>query len=823
MKDRIGQHLPVEECLPELCKALASANRAILGAPPGAGKTTRVPLALLDQQWCSGKVLVLEPRRIAARSAASFVSRELGETPGATVGYRVRMESRTSRQTRVEYVTEGIFTRQILADPELSGVSAVIFDEFHERSLDADLGLALALDVQSALRPDLRILVMSATLDLARLSAFMENAPVIESEGRPYPVEIRYQEPSPGEAMENAMARVILSELGAGKGSVLAFLPGLAAISRVASLLDHRTAANISVHLLHGSMPPEEQDRAIRPAAGDLHKVVLASPVAETSITIDGVNTVIDSGLARVPRYEPRTGLTRLETVRAPVFSINQRAGRAGRTGPGKAIRLWSEPRTASLPLSHRPEILEADLSGLVIALAQWGVHDPGKLRFLDAPHKAAWKEAVGLLQSIGALDTSLALTPTGRNMSDIALPPRYAAMVVRAASFDQTLEAAELALLVSERNVGGRSPDLSHRMDQLHADRGKQAKALRSLAQSIASTAKGNKPAETVRRLSHGALLSLAWPQRIARNRSQAGQFLLANGRGAVLDETQSLAREKWLAVAELQGSAQAARIISAAPISEDEIRLLHEDGITAISEVFFDTQRKSARLREASRLGAIALNETISQPSRDDVIACLSAVLAREGIASLTWSGEAERLRHRLAFLSRRLPQLWPDVSEERLSRTVEEWLFPFVPDPGSLTQIPSSALVQGLRYLVIANGLPEGEIERQAPGHFTTPAGSRIALRYEEEQVVLPVKVQELYGLTAHPSIAAGKVPLTLELLSPAMRPIQVTRDLPGFWKGSWASVRTEMRGRYPKHVWPEDPANASPTTRARPRSH
>jgi len=812
----VAESLPVEASLPQLLAVLREARTAILTAPPGAGKTTRVPPALIGEAWCAAKVVVLQPRRVAARAAARFVAHAIGEKPGGTVGYRVRMETRVSAATRIEYVTEGVFTRMALADPELSGISAVIFDEFHERSLDADLGLALAFDIASALRPDLRILVMSATLDIPRLQAFLGGAPVVESRGRAFQVEIRYEARDATERVEDSMARAIRSALSAAPGSLLAFLPGQAEIARTAERLEGRLPEHVEVHALHGGLSGTEQDAAIRPAAPGRRKVVLATSIAETSLTIEGVAIVVDCGLSRVPRYEPRTGLTRLESVRASKFSVDQRAGRAGRTGPGLAIRLWHEQQNAALPLAARPEIFEADLAPLALDLAAWGVSDPAAMRFLDSPPPAAWKEAVALLAELGALDAAGRLTPHGRAMRDLPLAPRYAAMVVEAADHGQAQEAAMIGVLASERGLGGSSTDIADRLERLRRDRAERAGTARRLAQSMAA----GLPRAQSQQLSPGALLSLAWPDRIARSRGNVAGYLLENGRGGRLDEADPLARAEWLVVADLQGSAAHARIVSAAVIELDEIERLHGHRFARAREVSVDAKTGAVRARQTVRLGAIVVSQAQIEPTGEEAQAALSEFIRQRGLQVLPFDKAATRLRDRIAFLRRHAGPAWPDVSDTALLAGLDDWLFPFAGNARSLADL-GPALREGLAHLLAGAGRTSRDVEAALPETWQTPAGSRVALRYEEDQVVLAVRVQELYGLTRHPSIGGGAIPLTLELLSPAQRPIQVTRDLPGFWAGSWAAVRTEMRGRYPRHPWPEDPAAAPATARAKPR--
>ncbi|MCX7306095.1 MAG: ATP-dependent helicase HrpB [Hyphomicrobiales bacterium] len=811
--------LPVIEVLPALGQALIAGVNAVLVAPPGAGKTTLVPLALLDAPWLSGgRIVLLEPRRLAARAAARRMAQLLGEEPGATVGYAMRMESRMSAKTRVMVVTEGVLARMILEDPELPGVAAVLFDEFHERSLDGDFGLALALDVQSALRPDLRLLVMSATLDGARVARLLEGAPVIESAGRSFPVELRYDERPGGTPVEDAMAKAIREAVASETGSVLAFLPGQREIERTAERLAGRLPDNCDVVPLYGQLDGRAQDAAIRPAAPGRRKVVLATSIAETSITIDGVRVVIDSGMSRLPRYEPATGLTRLETVRASRASADQRAGRAGRTEPGIAIRLWRAEQTAALPAFTPPEILQADLSGLLLDCAAFGVAEPTTLRFLDPPPGPALAEARALLAGLDAIDANGRLTQAGDAMRRLALPARLAHMVAEAAKQGQAGIAAELAVLMTERGLGGDSVDLERRLARLRNERGPRANAARGLAARLAGQVSREPAGEAV---PAGSLLLHAWPDRVAKARGERGRFLLANGSGAQLDAADPLAGEPFLVVADLQGKAQSARIASAAAVTEDEIRSALGRRIETARTSAFDAASRSVRVRETARLGAIVLGERmLPAPSGDAADRAILAAIREHGLSLLDWSKEAGTLRQRLSWLHRGLGAPWPDASDEALVARLDDWLLPYLDGKASFARIDAGAVHAGLMSLVPAD--QQRRIATLAPTHFDAPSGSRVPILYDGEWPVLAIRVQELFGMDRHPSIADGKVPLTLELLSPAHRPIQTTRDLPGFWRGSWAEVRAEMRGRYPRHIWPDDPRAATATSRAKPRA-
>ncbi|RLL75170.1 ATP-dependent helicase HrpB [Ochrobactrum soli] len=810
--------LPVTRILPQLDTAMDTHASAVLVAPPGAGKTTLVPIHMLDAQWRGdGMIVLLEPRRLAARAAARRMAELLGEEPGETVGYRMRLESKVSGRTKILVVTEGVFARMILDDPDLKGVAAVLFDEFHERSLDADFGLALALDVQAALRDDLKILVMSATLDGARVAALLGDAPVIESEGRAFPVDIRYRERKADERVEDALARSIRDALADETGSILAFLPGQGEIERTVRLLEDRVPAHVILAPLYGAMEGRDQDAAIKPAPEGRRKVVLATSIAETSITIDGVRVVIDSGLARLPKYEPATGLTRLETVRTSRASADQRAGRAGRTEPGMAIRLWHQGQTASLPAFSPPEILEADLSGLMLDSAAWGVTDPATLAFLDAPPKPALNEARALLRRLGALDEAGRLTPDGEAMRQLALPARLAHMVAEAGKRGEVLKAAELAVLLTERGLGGNETDLDTRFSRFRNDRSDRAQRAKGLAKRLAANVPNQgAPAGS----GIGRMLIDAYPDRIARARGQTGQFLLANGRGGEVDSAISLSRAPWLVVADMSGKAGRARVLSAAEVSEAEIRSALGERIESGRQVVYDPEKNALRAREAVRIGAIALSEKpLAAPSGSAADEGVIAALREHGLGILPWGKEAEILRRRLGWLYRGLGDPWRSMDDEHLLETLEDWLLPFLTGEAQLDRIPGHVLKNGLMSLVPFD--LQRSVDQLAPTHFTVPTGSHIPIRYDAEEPVLAVRVQELFGLGVHPSIANGKVPLLLELLSPAHRPIQITRDLPGFWKGSWADVRSDMRGRYPKHVWPEDPANTEATRRAKPR--
>ncbi|BDA86951.1 ATP-dependent helicase HrpB [Aureimonas sp. SA4125] len=851
--------LPVRDVLPELRAALAGGPNAVLVAPPGAGKTTLVPLDLLDAPWLGGrKIVLIEPRRLAARAAARRMAEIVGEAVGETIGWRMRLDTKVSARTRIEVVTEGVFIRMILAAPDLPDVGAVIFDEFHERSLDGDFSLALALDVQGALREDLRLLVMSATLDGARVAALLGDAPVVESLGRAFPVTVSYRDRPGTQPIEDAVTEAVRAALDETTDSLLVFLPGQREIERVAERLAPLASPKLLVAPLYGVMEAAAQDVAIRPAPPGVRKIVLATSIAETSITIDGVGTVIDSGLRRLPLFEPATGLSRLETVRVSRASADQRAGRAGRTGPGRAIRLWREAE--GLVAFDRPEILSSDLSGLVLDCAAWGVADPQSLDFLDPPPRPALAEAATLLTALGALDETGRLTPQGAVMRDLPLPPRLAAMVARAGAARKL--AADLAVLLTERGLGGTDVDLESRLRRFRIDRGARAQAAKTLARRIAGGGGGdsrrdrggNGDSRAGTSDSHegsrensradlggaaggtrgsdeslsvlpvdvepGSLLALAFPDRVAVARGARGHFVLANGRGGVVDLGSGLADAKLLVVAELQGQARDGRIHAALSVSRESLEGLFADRITEEEVVSFDAASGQVRARRVRRLGKATLAETqIKVPEGAKASAALATGIRARGLAALPFGSEGERLLLRLRFLAAAFGAPWPDLSDDSLLSTLENWLLPYLPGVTKLSGIDAGTLRTALSALVPSE--LQRRLEALAPSHVDVPSGSRLPIRYDAEGPVLSVRVQELFGLTEHPSIADGRLPLTLELLSPAHRPIQITRDLPGFWAGSWRDVRADLRGRYPRHSWPENPAEATATARAKPR--
>jgi len=814
--------LPVHEALPELKAQLARRPSAVLVAAPGAGKTTVAPLELMGEPWLDGRrIIVLEPRRLAARAAAERMAKTLGEPAGETVGFRVRMQAKVSARTRIEVVTEGVFTRMILADPELAGVGLVIFDEFHERSLDADLGLALALDAQAVLREDLRLLVMSATLDGAAVAGRLGGAPVIESQGRAWPVETRHLGRDERLRLEDQVVRAVERALAEESGGILVFLPGQGEIRRTAERLAERLRRpDVDVDPLYGALSPADQDRAIQPAPEGRRKVVLATSIAETSLTIEGIRVVVDAGLARVPRFDPASGLTRLATVRVSRAAADQRRGRAGRTQPGVCYRLWDEPETRSLPAFASPEILEADLAGLALDLARWGASDPSQLVFLDPPPAAAFAEARALLHRLEAVDDKGVLTAHGRALSNMPLSPRLAHMVLKAAEHGQAVRAARIAVLITERGLGGRDVDVRHRLEGLERDRSPRARDARGLADRWAGVARSAEPAgASAAGLSDGLILAFAYPERIAKARGPGGEFQLASGRGAFLEPTDALARESWLAVAELGGGERRDRILLAAPLEEPEIATAFAGQLEA-EERLEESGGGRLRVKRILRLGRLPVREQVDDnPDPALIAAALAERVRKEGVAILPWGEAADSLRSRVAFL-RRIEEGWPDLSDAALTEQLDDWLTPLLLGIRSLAGLKPDVLNGALRTLIPWDR--QRELDAAAPPRWTAPTGNSFAVDYAAEGGPrVEVRVQEVFGLAQHPAVAGGRVPLTLALLSPAHRPIQTTKDLPGFWNGSWKDVRADMRGRYPKHVWPEDPANAAPTSKAKPR--
>jgi len=802
--------LPIHAVLPALLDALREASNAVLVAPPGAGKTTAVAPALLGEAWCTGEILLLSPRRLAARAAAERMAALAGESVGKTFGYATRMDSKRSAATRVTVVTEGIFVNRIQADPELAGVSAVLFDEVHERSLDSDFGLALALDAQGALRPDLRLVAMSATLDGSRFSGLMGDAPVVESEGRSFPLTLRHLGRAAEARIEDSVAGAVRLALREEEGGILAFLPGVAEIERTAERLGDIGGAVL--HRLHGSLEPAAQRAAIAPDPEGRRKIVLATSIAETSLTLDGIRVVVDSGLARRPRYDRAAGMTRLVTERASQAAVTQRAGRAARQGPGSAYRLWEEAATAGLPRFDPPEILEADLSALMLDCALWGVTDPRQLAWLDPPPEAAIAEARTRLGALEAIDADGRPTDHGKAIARLPLPPRLGHMLVRASEHGLARTAAEVAVLLGERGLGGNDADLELRLRRWKGERGQRAENGRRLAERwsrlVGGSAEIRGGGEAV-----ALCVALAFPDRVAKRRDGSGEtWASVGGRGFKLDPTSPLARADWLAVAETQGMAAGARILSAASIDAATVESLFADRIETRRTVTFDPATGRIEALRERRLGAVRLSGgSDSAATSAEIESALLEGIRAHGLHLLPWSDTAQALRTRGAYAGMEA------LTDEALLATLDDWLPAALAGKRRLDAVSPESLSQALQNLLGWDG--QKTLDRLAPARFETPAGSSHAIDYAAEAgPTVEVRVQALFGLAEHPMIG-GNVPLVLSLTSPAGRPIQTTRDLPGFWKGSWAAVAKEMRGRYPRHPWPDDPAAASATLRTK----
>jgi len=805
---------PIDEVLPDLLAVLRAGPRALLIAPPGAGKTTRVAPALLDQPWCDGQVLLLVPRRLAARSAAEFMARERGEAAGDAIGYATRLDSKVGKVTRVVVMTHGVFLARIQADPELAGVSAVLFDEVHERSLDNDLALALALDAAQALRPDLRILAMSATLDGARFGKLMDDPPLIESQGKSHPLAIRHIGRDTAQRIEPQMAAAIRRALGEHDGSLLAFLPGVAEIERTSDALSG-LPGDVVLHRLHGGIEPAAQRAALAPPKPGTRKLVLASAIAETSLTLDDVRIVVDSGLARRPRYDRGAGLTRLVTERASRAAITQRAGRAARQAPGVAIRLWEEAATASLPEHDPPEILEADLSSLFLTCLLWGEPDPSRLPFLDPPPVSALAEARQRLLRLGAVDEEGRITPHGRAIAAIPLEPRLAHMLIEARERGFGGAAADAATLLTERGLGGNDPDLEVRHRRWLGDRSPRAQAAKRMAERWA---KGEKDESRPHDIAKA--IALAFPDRLSRRRDASGEhWQSVGGRGFRLDPTSPLARSEWLAVAEVAGAASGARILSAVAIEASDVESLFAGQIEAYTDVRFDPSTSAIGATKGRRLGAIRLSSAPDpKPDQAAIEMGLLEAVRRHGLSILPWSESAIALRQRAAFAARHEGKI-ADLADSTLLARLDEWLAPLFAGKRRLDSIDPASLRHALEGLLGYEGVRA--VDRLAPSHFNSPAGSSHPIDYSAPGgPTVEVRAQALYGLASHPMVAG--VPLTLAITSPAHRPIQTTKDLPAFWAGSWREVAKEMRGRYPKHPWPDDPAGAPPTLRTKKAS-
>jgi ATP-dependent helicase HrpB len=840
--------LPIDDALPALHAALQSHPCAVLEAPPGAGKTTRVPLSLLDAPWLEGRrIVMLEPRRLAARAAAHFMARSLGESVGETVGYRVRGDTRASRRTRIEVITEGVLTRLISADAALDDYGVVLFDEFHERSLHADIGLALTLETQQHLRPALRILVMSATLDGDRVARLLDVTgdppPVVRSEGRAFPVATHHRPPRPDDRLDASMARVIREALTNETGDILAFLPGMGEQRRVAERLSGDALLaeqHATVHVLHGSLPLAEQDAAIAVSPPGRRKIVLATSIAETSLTIEGVRVVVDSGWSRLPRYDARAGLTRLETIRVSRASADQRRGRAGRVAPGVCFRLWDAAEDHGLVPRTRPEMLDADLSSLALELADAGVHDPTTLRWMDVPPAGAYAQARELLTQLGALDGDGRITAHGRRMAQQPLAPRLAHLLIGAQARGLHRLGAEIVALLEERDVlrgehGVTPADMHLRLEALRRQSTSDANslhgawvdrdALRRVRELVQQLHRENRSAAPVADdLAHvGSLLALAFPDRVAQRRAGSEpRFLLRSGVGASVTRGDALADAEWLAIAELEGAPPEYRVARAATLTRDEIIEDFGDQVVTESVVEWHAPSQSVRGRRRSTLGALVLADgALSSMDAATVRAALLGEIARVGVDALPWSDAGQRVRTRLAFVFHHMREAsWPDVSSAALTATLDDWLAPHLDGVRRWSEL--AALDWGALLLAALPWDRRAALDRLAPTHLEVPSGSRIAVDYSDPDApALSVKLQEVFGWSSTPMVCDGRVPVTLHLLSPAQRPVQVTRDLAGFWRSSYFEVRKELRGRYPRHPWPEDPLTAPATRRAKPR--
>jgi ATP-dependent helicase HrpB len=821
--------LPIEAILPELKQILNQGTTALLQAPPGAGKTTRVPLALLDAPWRENrKILMLEPRRLAARSAARFMAKQLGEGPGQTVGYRTRLDTKISGSTQIEVVTEGILTRLIQNDPMLDDYAAVLFDEFHERSLQADLGLALVRESQQALREDLRVLIMSATLDTAPIARVLGKVPVITSEGRAYPVEVLYR-PLPRNArIVDQVVTVIQEALRDQTGSLLVFLPGAGEIRRVAQQLTGQLPDNVLLALLYGNLKSAQQDRAISPAPDGKRKIVLATAIAETSLTIEGVRVVIDAGQQRRAVFDPNSGMTRLITGNVSKASAEQRKGRAGRIEPGVCYRLWSESAQFGLADYTPPEIQQADLAPLVLELAQWGARSPQQVAWIDAPPKAHWQQAVDLLQWLDLLDTKGAITDHGKAARDLGLHPRLAHMVIRARAMGLGQLGAELAALLEERDLLGpvAGADLHERIRLLRGERppqGLDPARLNAVRQAAKRLCREPWSQEVPGGSEVGRVLALAYPDRIARRRSGAApRYQLSNGKGAVLREEDPLARQDWLVAADLDGRAREATIFRATAVDLADLERDLAPHIQEGEEAFWDDRRGTIVARHVRQLGALVLAEKPLQQIAPELIrqGLLDAV-RRKGLESLPWTDAARQWRARVQLLGTAFPGDWPDVSDSALLASLEQWLVPFMAGMQRWSDLARLDLLQALNSLL--DYPQQQQLDEFAPKALTIPTGQKVSLDYTADNgPVLAAKLQALFGWTETPKVAGGRVPVVIHLLSPARRPLAVTADLASFWNNAYPQVRKELRGRYPKHPWPEDPltAQAQQGTKKRP---
>ena len=805
-------HLPIDAVLPDVMAALLLKPNAVVVAPPGAGKTTRVAPALLAQPWCRGAVWLLSPRRLSARAAAERIAEEMGEAVGKTVGYATRLDSRQSAATRLLVMTPGLFRNRILADPELAGVSAVLFDEVHERSLDGDFALALAIDAQQGLRDELRLVAMSATLDGARFAALLGDAPVVKSEGRSWPLDLRPIGRRAEDRLEaSVLAAVRQAMADEAEGDMLAFLPGAADIERAAAAVE-AAGLPLVVHRLHGQIDPAQQRKALVRDPDGGRKLILATSIAETSLTIDGVRIVIDAGLSRRPRFDKAAGIARLVTERASQASATQRAGRAARQGPGVAYRLWEAAATAGMPPFDPPEIHENDLMPVVLDCASWGIVDARQLGWLDPPSPAAIAEAKARLQAIGALGDDGRITAHGQALAALPLPVPLAHMLIEAARAGEAEQAARLAVLLTEPGLGGRGVDVEARMQRWRDARGERNDGARRLAQRLAALGERlAKGAEDGEPRSTGGWIATAWPDRVARRRpGQRGDYLSVGGRAYRIDAVDPLAGSEWLAIADAQGHAAGVRILAAAPIEAVEVEALFADRILTHAASRYDADSDRVDHRRERRLGAIALTsgQTGRGDAAEDDVAVRLAAVRDKGLGLIGWGPLSQALRQRASFAG------IDTLSTAALADSLDIWLAPLLEGCRGLRDIGDRRLADALMGLI---DWPARQLlEKLAPADYATPAGSRHAIDYGADGgPTVSVRVQEMFGLARHPVIGDSPVPLVLALTSPAHRPIQTTRDIASFWSGSWQEVAREMRGRYPRHSWPDDPAHARPT--------
>ncbi|ULH10415.1 ATP-dependent helicase HrpB [Serratia marcescens] len=806
--------LPVSAVLDELLAALQSAPQVLLHAPTGAGKSTWLPLQILANAGLPGRIIMLEPRRLAAKNVAYRLAQQLGEEPGQTVGYRMRAESKSGPQTRLEVVTEGILTRMLQQDAELQGVSLVILDEFHERSLQADLALALLLDVQQGLRDDLKLLIMSATLDNARMTQLLPEAPVVVSEGRSFPVERQYQPLASHLRLEDGVAAAVKRLLAEQAGSLLLFLPGVAEINRVLERLTGEVASDTDLCPLYGALPLAQQQKAIQPAASGRRKVVLATNIAETSLTIEGIRLVVDSGLERVARYEVRNGLTRLATQRISQASMVQRAGRAGRLEPGICWHLFAKEQAERAVEHAEPEILQSDLTGFWLELLQWGCHDPAQLTWLDAPPAAALAAARALLQRLGATDDGDKLTASGRQMAALGCEPRLAAMLVAGAalSADGLATAALLAALLEEPPRGGQM-DIGYWLSRPQPNwRQRAAQLAKRLPQRAGQIDIDLAP----------RLLALAFTDRIAQRRGQDGRYLLANGMGAAMNQDEALSRAPWLIVPSLlQGhNSPDARILLALPVDIEALAAQLPAIVTPRTAVEWDEEKGTLRAWKRQQIGRLTLRaQPLAKPADEELQQALLDWVRAQGLAVLNWEGAAEQLRVRLQCAQAWLPEAeWPAMDEEPLLAALEQWLLPSLSGVRDLRGLKQVNIAEALSRLL--DWQQKQRLDNALPTHYTVPTGSRLPIRYEAgKPPALAVRLQEVFGEQRSPMLAEGRIPVVLELLSPAHRPLQITGDLAAFWQGAYREVQKEMKGRYPKHAWPDDPTTAVPTRRTK----